>query len=111
MGKAHSSEPGGADYQCLPEDPLYVNYVDGYQYNGEGRGFMHGVEYMSGDAIYDMDNLGDSTFTYNNVPCAVCHIDNHTSVLMIPARDRCPTGWTEQYWGYLVTEQYAGTGN
>ena len=59
MGKAHSGEPGGADYQCLPEDPLYVNYVDGYQYNGEGRGVMHGVEYMSGDAIYDMDNLGD----------------------------------------------------
>ena len=44
MGKALNTHTGGADYQCLPEDPLYVDYVDGFQYSGEGRGMMYGLE-------------------------------------------------------------------
>ena len=28
------------------------------------------------------------------------------SEMMVPARNDCPSGWTEEYHGYLMTEHY-----
>ena len=38
----------------------------------------------------------------HNVPCAVCYASTRETVLMIPARTSCPTGWTREYYGYLM---------
>ena len=40
-----------------------------------------------------------------DVPCAVCHIVQR-SVLMIPGQYTCPTGWTREYYGYLMSEYH-----
>ena len=113
MGKNnYPQEGGGNNFQCLPHNPQYETYVDGYQWATSGRGLMFGTEYHGDpDLIFDMDNLDDSTFLYNNAPCAVCHVENQTSVIMIPAQNQCELGWTEQYWGYLVSEDHDGTGD
>ena len=108
MGKSETSQSGGTNCQCLPHDPDYINYVDGQQNNG---GLMYGTEYYgNADSLFEMTNLDDSTFIENNVPCAVCHIDNRTSVMMIPAKNTCPPDWTEEYWGYLVSAHYNSAG-
>ena len=45
------------------------------------------------------------TALYNhNVPCAVCHVSTRAAVLMIPAWRHCPSQWTLEYTGYLMTE-------
>ena len=41
----------------------------------------------------------------HDVPCAVCHVSNRTAVYMIPAKYTCPTGWTREYYGYLMAER------
>ena len=40
----------------------------------------------------------------HNVPCAVCHVSTRAAVLMIPAWRHCPSQWTLEYTGYLMTE-------
>lgn len=40
----------------------------------------------------------------DDIPCAVCHVESSTSVLMIPAKNMCPSGWNMQYHGFLVTD-------
>ena len=41
-----------------------------------------------------------------NVPCAVCCVSTRSVVYVVPARDDCPSGWTLEYKGYLMTEHY-----
>ena len=42
------------------------------------------------------------------VLCAVCHVSNCIAVYMVPAKNTCPTGWTTEYYGYLMS---AASGN
>ena len=41
-----------------------------------------------------------------DVPCAVCHVSDRTAVYMVPAKYTCPTGWTREYYGYLMSSYY-----
>ena len=47
----------------------------------------------------------DGKFKGNNVNCAVCLASSRSLTLMIPARIECPSGWTREYYGYLVAER------
>ncbi|CAH3130135.1 unnamed protein product [Porites lobata] len=51
--------------------------------------------------IWDRSNLYD-----HDAPCAVCFVKSRGSMLMIPAQNDCPSGWTEEYYGYLMTAYY-----
>ena len=60
---------------------------------------MYGVEYQTIDrgrgplsAIHD-----------HNVPCAVCYASTRVAAMMIPAKTRCPSTWTLEYSGYLMS--------
>ena len=39
----------------------------------------------------------------HDVPCAVCLGTTRETVLMIPAKTSCPTSWTKEYDGYLMS--------
>ena len=43
----------------------------------------------------------------HNAPCAVCYLPTMNTVLMIPAKTSCPSGWTREYYGYLMSEHIA----
>ena len=92
-GTIHN-EGGGANYLCMPADPQYdssLSYQEGMQ--GPNRPRVHGAEYehpMQGTNNHD-------------VPCAVCFVSSRESVLMIPAKPSCPSSWTREYYGYLMT--------
>ncbi|XP_078617600.1 uncharacterized protein LOC144885553 [Branchiostoma floridae x Branchiostoma japonicum] len=99
-GTFYSHTGGGANYVCLPKDPEWGVFTDGNQ----GAAYIQGAEYQD-------DQFGNSPFqgasVYNHdVPCAVCHVASRGSKLMIPARLSCPSGWTREYKGYLMTERY-----
>ena len=40
------------------------------------------------------------------MPCAVCYVPTRVASFMIPAKLTCPTGWTEEYHGYLMVERH-----
>ncbi|XP_073234221.1 short-chain collagen C4-like [Porites lutea] len=98
-GENHNHQGGGANYLCLPRKPKYDKYDDGNQ----NSGYMFGTEYEINDYSGSVlkSNLHD-----HEVPCAVCFVKSRGSMLMIPAQNDCPYGWTEEYHGYLMTAYY-----
>ena len=101
MGGEHTGHHGGgSNYLCLPRDPIYEKYKTGHQ----NAGYVYGVEYEVSDHNGDPfdKNLHD-----HEPPCAVCFVKSRSSLLMMPARNVCPSGWTEEYHGYLMTSHHA----
>ncbi|XP_068731429.1 short-chain collagen C4-like [Montipora capricornis] len=87
---------GGVNYLCLPHNPKYDKYKDGHQ----PAGYIYGTEYevsqYNGDPF--KRNLHD-----HEAPCVACFVASRGSMLMMPARNDCPSGWTKEYHGYLMT--------
>ena len=82
------------NYLCLPLNPKYDKYKDGWQ----SGGYVYGTEYEVSDNVIFKKNHN------YEAPCAVCFVKSRGTVLMRPARNDCPSGWTEEYHGYLMTE-------
>ena len=95
-GTQHLHKGGSAEKICLPDNPDYLSIANGVQ----GRSPLYGTEYES----YPPAALGH--LTHHNVPCAVCYVPNRAAMLMIPAKTLCPTSWTVEYAGYLMTAHY-----
>ena len=82
---------GGSNYLCMPDDPEYgLEYRAGVQ----GHSPVDGAEYQHPLVSGHHDR---------NVPCAVCYVQNRTTSIMIPAKMNCTSGWTREYYGYLMS--------
>ena len=100
-GGTHWEHKGGAaNYLCLPNDPDHLQYQSGVQ----GITPIGGVEYW----YAGLPSL--SSFTHHNVPCAVCYVATRSVAVMIPAKTQCPTHWTLEYVGYLMTHSIVNAG-
>ena len=89
-GSPYRDRGGASNYICLPFDPEYILTSRG---RVQGDSPVWGAEYQ--EPVVGVDE-GD-------VPCAVCHVTTRETVLMIPAKASCPTSWTEEYVGYLMS--------
>ena len=89
-GSDYNVYGGGANYLCLPNDPDGLKDGLPSQYSS-----LYGAEYEN--------PIFDSPLQNRNVPCAVCYTSRRTSKLMIPAKTTCPSSWTQEYIGYLMT--------
>ena len=87
---------GGANYICMPDDPDHLQHNSGVQ----GWSYVASVQYWYGA----MPSL--SSFNYHNAPCAVCYVATRSVSVMIPAKTQCPTHWTLEYIGYLMSEYH-----
>ena len=92
-GTRLGEEGGGANYLCMPSDP---EYSPNLKYSTGVTGFAHiyAVEYwqpLQGGHTHD-------------VLCAVCRTNRRSTMVMIPAKASCPTSWTKEYYGYIMTE-------
>ena len=91
-GTWYTHKGGAANYLCMPDDPDYLSYQSGVQ----GYNYVYGAEYESNQgplrAVHD-----------HNIPCAVCYVSTRVVVTMIPAKTRCPSTWTLEYSGYLMS--------
>ena len=101
VGGSYWNHPGsGSNPQCLPLDPNYLKAISGNQL---WRGLMYGAEYESNTASNSHVHGHHDT----DIPCAVCHVSTRTAVYMVPAKYTCPTGWTREYYGYLMAEYHS----
>ena len=87
---------GGGNPQCLPLDPNFYKTVSGAQ----TWGYMYGAEYQDTNRL--VANSGDT-----DVPCAVCYVPTRNVLYMMPAKYTCPSGWTREYFGYLMSERHS----
>ena len=101
VGGPYYTQPGGgSNPQCLPLDPNFLTPISGTQY----RGLIYGAEYETWtDSNSHVHGRHDT-----DIPCAVCHVSNRTAVYMVPAKYTCPTGWTREYYGYLMSSFSGG---
>ena len=99
-GGSYFTHGGGSNPQCLPLDPNFLTSIIGTQH----RALMYGAEYET--------NTDSNSYAHGrqdtDVPCAVCHVSNRTAVYMVPAKYTCPTGWTNEYYGYLMAGYHSG---
>ena len=61
---------------------------------------MYGAEYQDTNGL--VANSHDT-----DVVCAVCYVPTRNVVYMLPAKYTCPTGWTREYYGFLMSERYS----
>jgi len=46
------------------------------------------------------------TICMTMMPHVPCYVKSRGSEMMMPARNDCPSGWTEEYHGYLMTVRH-----
>ena len=93
-GSWYTHSGGGSNYLCLPKDPEYSNYRPGVQSDST----VYGAEY---------ETFGEPPLGHvndHNVPCAVC-CTSRSKHFMLPGKNTCPTTWTLEYSGYLMTDR------
>ena len=99
----HLHYGGGTNYLCLPEEPQWNNQTSVNAHTG----WLYGVEYDFGGnyaSFFSTTNTGGRQLHQNPVPCVVCYVPQRSTSVMIPARNRCPVGWTQEYGGYLMSD-------
>ena len=75
----------------MPDDP---EYGLSYQHGVQGHSPVFGTEYEQ--VVVPNRNSG-------NAVCAVCYVPNKMTSIMIPAKYNCSSGWTREYYGYLMS--------
>ena len=91
-GSTSGHQGGGGDYLCLPKDPEYTLA------SKPGQQEHSTVE----DTIYINPIVNGSDM--RNPTCAACFTLNRSVVVMIPGKTVCPSLWTMEYRGYLMSE-------
>ncbi len=92
-GVSYATHGGGGNYLCMPDDAQYLEtYAPGVQ----GKSYVYGTEYEGPPLV--------SGHVQHYAPCTVCHVPEKFSFIMIPAKYTCPSGWTREYYGYLMSE-------
>ncbi|CAC5420844.1 unnamed protein product [Mytilus coruscus] len=89
----YSASGSAAEPVCLPKDPDFVKT------SGRGYGHMYGAEF---DGNYFASNSANQ-----DVPFAVCRVKQASSVIMIPGKNWCVTGWNMEYNGYLASNDHS----
>ena len=91
-GSWYDHHGGGANYLCLSLNPIFDKTTSGNQ----GYSYIYGTE-------YEVSGLFPRNLNEHDAPCAVCHTELRGSHVMIPSRNICPSGWTLEYKGYLMS--------
>ncbi|XP_052765221.1 short-chain collagen C4-like [Mya arenaria] len=99
-GGEYGHKGASSNYICLPQDPIFDD--DGRKAGDVSK--VYGAEYQTDSATF-LASLHDE-----DVPCAVCRVVGR-SIIMIPARNACYSGWHTEYSGYLMSSFYGHEGN
>ena len=50
-------------------------------------------------------HAGQNVIVLNcNMPCAICYDSSKAAMILVPATSVCPSSWTQENYGYLITE-------
>ena len=98
-GSLHTHTGGGANYQCVTEEPENFDFGPGTV----DASYIYGAEYEM------FGNIPSENFVLHNhdVPCAVCYVATRVALLTIPGKYTCPQNWTREYYGWLMAARYS----
>ncbi|XP_065070316.1 short-chain collagen C4-like, partial [Rhopilema esculentum] len=98
----HFTHTGGiSNTLCLHPNPEYASYSDSI----DTSQWIYNIEYkVSAFSPFEQP------LHHHDAPCAVCLLETRGTKVMIPGRNICPSGWTMEYKGYLLSESYASKG-
>ena len=96
-GTNFNTRGGAAEKICLPEDPEYAAETSGISV--PFYGIVQGAE-------YELFSGPNANVSNHNAPCAVCYVPTRAMTIMVPAKTSCPSSWTREYYGYLMTGYY-----
>ena len=99
-GTRWDQKGGSANHLCMPDDPDYLQYISG----------VNNIDSVAGVQYYFSTFPTLTELNHHNVPCAVCYAATRGTVLMVPAKTQCPTDWTREYYGYLMSNNRVNTG-
>ena len=71
---------------------LMIQTISATRLEFKGWNYVYGAEYETGGAPLRAVNQ-------HNVPCSVCYASTR-----VPAKTQCPSTWTLEYSGYLMSE-------
>lgn len=99
-GSFFNEAGGGSNHLCLTNTPdtgpLPVEAT-----LDPGRDHVYGAEYETLTSplpsLRELDQM--------NVPCAACYAAQRSAKIMIPGTINCPSSWTREYYGYIMTER------
>ncbi|PVD19679.1 hypothetical protein C0Q70_20169 [Pomacea canaliculata] len=87
-GSWYTHTGSGANYLCLTPNPVASNVTKPYYVAS-----LYGAEYeVTTRAENDQDAV-----------CAVCFVKTRSVNIMIPGTNKCPTGWSSEYTGLLMS--------
>ncbi|XP_076080407.1 uncharacterized protein LOC143051358 isoform X2 [Mytilus galloprovincialis] len=92
-GTSYAVTGGAANPLCMVHEVLWSN-----QQTEPSMSLLRGAEYQ--------DNFWGAGSLDKDVPCAVCK-PKHSTVLMVPGRNKCLPEWTEEYHDHL-SSSYEG---
>jgi len=97
---SHYTHSGTPRLSCMPTVPEYGEYDTASEYN---QGYGSDLTYAMQIRFSGYGGIGTAYDGFNNhvISCAVCYVPRSSSIIEIPAMASCPTGWTEQYDGYI----------
>ena len=98
-GELWNHPGGGTNMLCLPDQPIYNKFYTGSQ----DVAYMYNAEYE----LHQWNPFSPRAHLDDDVPCAVCRVKRKSTILRIPARNVCPSGWRKEYDGYLMTERHS----
>ena len=90
-------QAGSSNYLCLHNSLQLLHYIPGLQ---GARAYLHGTRYLTNDHPPAFGQIH-----YKEVPCTVCYSSGRTATITIPGRTSCPSSWTREYYGYLMTDR------
>ena len=93
---------GASDFVCLISQG---KYHPASTTTNSGWAYMYGTEYEIQNNQALTTDIDD-----DNVPCAVCEVMTRSKHLMIPGTYECPSGWTTEYFGWLMTSYFRNHG-
>ena len=94
-GGYYTHAGGGTNHVCLTNNPIDDKFQSGWQ----STAALYRAE-------YETSFLGQNNLHNYDAPCAVCYVRSRGSQMMIPGTNQCPSGWTREYYGYLMTSHY-----
>ncbi|XP_052830939.1 uncharacterized protein LOC128247004 [Octopus bimaculoides] len=107
-GQHHDISGGGSNLLCLPHGPIWANTTKKFEDTATIYGSGYQFEAYATDPLFSFENA--EKLNDHVAPCAVCVTRKPAAVMMLPGRTKCCSGWTIEYYGYLMSECDNGKG-
>ena len=92
-GTKYDTEGGTSDTLCLAGNP---------QYKSGDRSSSNAAQ-LSRAKYGAYGGPLNQHYSYD-IPCALCYTTTKSTSFMLPGRYTCPSGWSTEYSGYIMTE-------